>query len=492
MATVSQVSSQSSLLDHASRMLIGGELTAGESGETLTSHDPATRRALAQFPNASPADVDRAAQAANAALPGWQALDLSARQAVVLEVATRIHESREELATLDMLDTGSPYSGMLADADGAVWSLRHFAALSHEIKGEVTHRDQHLHYTRREPFGVVARLIAFNHPLAGLSAAMAAPLLTGNCVILKPSPHTPLSGLALASIIQDVAPPGVINIITGDNERVAVPLIRHPEVRRVAVTASAEAGRRAMALAAETLKTLTLEGGGKNPIIVFPDVDVDFATDVAVKGMNFKHQSQSCASTSRVLVHESMREAFVDSLVAKVEALKVGLPTDPASDMGAISHEAQYEKTLSYIEQGKAAGARLLTGGIRPPGAELADGFFLTPAVFDRVEPQMSIAQDEIFGPVISVMGWDDYDEMVRVANGTLYGLTAVVLTNDLNLAIKTANAMQAGYVEVNGSVSFAAGSPFGGIKQSGLGREGTIDDLLSYTQVKSININLL
>ena len=209
MATVSQVSSQSSLLDHASRMLIGGELTAGESGETLTSHDPATRRALAQFPNASPADVDRAAQAANAALPGWQALDLSARQAVVLEVATRIHESREELATLDMLDTGSPYSGMLADADGAVWSLRHFAALSHEIKGEVTHRDQHLHYTRREPFGVVARLIAFNHPLAGLSAAMAAPLLTGNCVILKPSPHTPLSGLALASIIQDVAPPGV-------------------------------------------------------------------------------------------------------------------------------------------------------------------------------------------------------------------------------------------------------------------------------------------
>ena len=491
MATAPQASPQSSLLDQEFRMLIGGELTAGESGATLTSYDPATLRELAQWPNASPLDVDRTVQAAKAALPAWRSLDLGDRQAVVLEVAKRIRESQEDLAVLDMLDTGSLLSGMRGDVAGAIWSLEHFAALSHEIKGEVTHRDRNLHYTRREPFGVVARLIAFNHPLAGLSAAMAAPLLTGNCVILKPSPHTPLSGLALAAAIVDVAPPGVINIVTGDNERVAVSLIRHPDIRRVALTGSAEAGRRAMALAAENMKTLTLEGGGKNPLIVFPDIDVGFATDVAVKGMNFKHQSQSCASTSRILVHKSIREPFVEQLVAKVEALRVGLPTNPDADMGAITHKAQYEKTLNYIEQGKAAGARLLTGGGRPCAAELEDGLFLEPVVFDRVEPQMSIAQEEIFGPVISVMGWSDYDEMIEVANGTMYGLTAVVLTNDLNQAIKTANAMEAGYVEVNGSVSFAAGSPFGGIKQSGLGREGTIDDLLSYTQVKSININM-
>ena len=448
MATVPQASAQSSLLDQEFHMLIGGELTAGESGETLTSTDPATLQPLAQFPNASPADVDGAVQAAKAAQPAWQALDLAERQAVVLEVANRIRGSQEELAYLDMLDTGSLLGGMQADAGGAIWSLEHFTALSHEIKGEVTHRDHNLHYTQREPFGVVARLIAFNHPLAGLSAAMAAPLLTGNCVVLKPSPHTPLSGLALAALIKDVAPAGVINIVTGDNERVAVPLIRHPDVRRVAITASAEAGRKAMALAAENLTTLTLEGGGKNPLIVFPDIDLDFATDVAVKGMNFKHQSQSCASTPRILVHASIREAFIDKLVSKVKALKVGLPTDPSNDMGAITHKAQYDKTLRYIEQGVAAGARRLTGGERPGGAELDRGLFLTPAVFDRVEPDMSIAQDEIFGPVISVMSWDDYDEMVKVANCTMFGLTAVVLTNDLNLAIKTANAMETGYVE--------------------------------------------
>ena len=485
------MSPRSRLLDQGFRMLVGGELVDGESGEHLGSIDPATGRELARFPNAGPRDVDRAVRAAGEAAPAWRARDLADRQALLLEVAKRIHEAGEDFALLDMHDTGNLLTGMRADAAGARWAIEHFVALSHEIKGEVTHRDRNLHYTRREPFGVVARLVAFNHPLAGLAAAMAAPLLAGNCVILKPSPHTPLSALALGAAIRDLAPPGVVNVLSGDNERVAVPLLRHPGVRRVGMTASAEAGRRAMALAAENMKTLTLEGGGKNPLIVFPDVDLDFAVETAIQGMNFKHQSQSCASTSRVLVHESLRDPFVEALVARVRALRVGMPADPESDLGAITHRAQYEKILGYVEQGRAAGARLLTGGGRPRDPELARGFFIEPAVFDRVEPGMSIAQEEIFGPVISVMGWSDYDRMVAVANGTRYGLTAVVLTGDLNLALRTADAMEAGYVEVNGPVSFAAGSPFGGVKQSGLGREGSIEDLLSYTQIKSVNVHL-
>jgi len=491
MATNLSVHIPDGLLGREFRMLINGELVTAEDGATMTSIDPATGNELSQVPNASPADVDKAVQAASAALPQWKQTDLAQRQAVCLDIAKHLRERQEDYALIDMLDTGSLLSGMRGDASHAPVSIEHFVALSHEIKGEVTHRDKNLHYTQREPFGIVARLVAFNHPLAGLAAALAPPLLTGNCVILKPSPHTPLSGLALAEAIKDVAPPGVINIITGDNERVAVPLLKHPDIRRVALTASAEAGRRAMVLAAESLKTLTLEGGGKNPLIVFADVDIEFATDIAVKGMNFKHQSQSCASTSRILVHESIREQFTAQLVNKVGALKAGLPSQPGSDLGAITHKAQYEKVLGYIEKGRADGARLLVGGDKPSAPELSDGLFVNPAVFDQVRPEMAIAQEEIFGPVIAIMSWDDYDEMITIANGTLYGLTAVVLTNNLNQAIKTANAMEAGYVEVNGAVSFAAGSPFGGVKQSGLGREGTIDDLLSYTQVKSVNINL-
>lgn len=491
MASVIEIPEKNAVLEQDFEMLIGGELTRGESGETLTSYDPATMEQLASFPNASSADVDAAVKAARAAQGAWRALDLAARQAVVLAVAGIVREHQDDLALLDTLDTGSLLAGMKGDVAGAVWSLEHFTALSYELKGVTTHRDHNVHFTRREPFGVVARVLPFNHPLSSLAAALATPLLTGNTVVLKPSPHTSLSGLALARLIKDVAPPGVINIITGDNERVSATLIGHPGVDRIAITASAQAGRRAMALAAENLKVMSLEGGGKNPLVVFPDIDLDFATEVAVKGMNFKHQSQSCASTSRVLVHESIREAFTEMLVEKVKKVRVGMPTNPDVDMGAISHQGQYEKTRHYIEQGKSDGARLLTGGESPDDPALSDGLFLTPAVFDRVTPDMDLAQDEIFGPIISVIGWDDYDEMVEVANGTIYGLTAVILTNDINTALKTAEAMETGYVEINGSVSFAAGSPFGGVKQSGIGREGTIDDLLSYTQVKSVNINI-
>ena len=491
MASVIEIPEKSAVLAQDFEMLINGELTRGESGETLASYDPATLEDLASFPNASPADVDAAVKAARVAQPAWRALDLADRQAVVLAVRDVIQQHQEDLALLDTLDTGSLLSGMQGDAAGAVWVLEHFTALSYELKGETTHRDHNLHYTRREPFGVVARLLPFNHPLSSLAAALATPLLTGNTVVLKPSPHTSLSGLALARLIKDVAPPGVINIITGDNERVSATLIGHPGVDRIAITASAQAGRRAMALAAENLKVMTLEGGGKNPLVVFPDIDLDFATEIAVNGMNFKHQSQSCASTSRILVHESIREEFTEMLVKKVQAVRVGLPTSPEADMGAISHKAQYEKTKKYIEQGKSDGARLLTGGVVPEDPALGQGLFLTPAVFDQVTPDMDLAQDEIFGPIISVMGWDDYDKMVEVANGTIYGLTAVILTNDINTALKTAEAMETGYVEINGSVSFAAGSPFGGVKQSGIGREGTVDDLLSYTQPKSVNINI-
>ena len=239
------------------------------------------------------------------------------------------------------------------------------------------------------------------------------------------------------------------------------------------------------------IKTVTLELGGKTPMIVFPDADVSFAADVAGAGMNFKWQGQSCASTSRILVHSSLREKLVTEMVVRFRAVNVALPTDPAAQMGAISHQAQYDKIVEYISAGQAEGATLVTGGERPDDPALQNGLFLTPAVFANVKPHMRIANEEIYGPVVSILEWDDYDDMLKIANDVIYGLAAVIVTNDLNLAHGTAEALDVGYVEINGPVSFASGSPFGGTKKSGIGRDGNIEELLSYTWTKSVNVNL-
>ena len=484
-------SARGAVLDQDFKMLIGGALVDADDGTRLETSDPATGKSLAEVPNASPGDVDRAVAAAKSAQPAWRDMPLGARQERLRAVATALGDQAESLGLLDTLDTGNVQSAMRTDAVGAAGALEYFIGVANEIKGEVTQLDNNLHYTRRQPFGVVARLLPFNHPIQSFGTALGPPLLTGNCLILKPSPHTPLSALAFAKTLRDVLPPGVVNVVTGDNDRVARPLMAHPDVPRVTLTGSTEAGRIALQLAAEHLKTVTLELGGKTPMIVFPDADVGFAADVACAGMNFKWQGQSCASTSRVLVHGSLREKLVAELVERFRAVNVALPTDPAADMGAISHQAQYDKILEYLSIGQSEGATLMTGGERPGDPALRDGLFVTPAVFSGVEAHMRIAKEEIYGPVISVLAWDDYDQMLTIANDVIYGLAAVIVTDDLNLAHRTAEALDVGYVEINGPVSFAVGSPFGGTKKSGIGRDGNIEELLSYTWTKSVNVKL-
>ncbi len=491
MAKVNIAPDPGTVLDRDFKMLIGGALVDAAGGGRLESTDPATGEVLAEVPAGSAADVDKAVAAARQAQPAWQALPLHARQEVLRAIATVLRERADELGLLDTLDSGNVYSAMRQDPLGAAAMIDYYLGLSNELKGEVTHLDGDLHYTRRQPFGVAAKFLPFNHPIGSLGAALAPPLLTGNCLILKPSPHTPLSALALAPALNEIVPPGVVNILTGTNDGVAEPLVSHPDVPRLALQTSIEAGRSVLRLAAEHLKTVTLELGGKNPLIVFPDADVEFAAETAIAGMNFKWQGHSCASTSRILVHGSLHDAFVDRLVEKVGQVRVALPTDPAADMGAITHEAQYRKILDYLEIGKAEGARLVCGGARPEDPALRNGLFMTPAVFTDAAPHMRIAREEIFGPVITVMAWDDYGEMIGVANDVVYGLAAVIVTDDLNTAHLTAEALDVGYVEINGHVSFALGSPFGGIKQSGIGREGDFNELLGYTQPKSVNVRL-
>ncbi len=473
------------------RLLIGGELVAASDGATLDSVNPATGKQVASVPDASPDDVGRAVNAAKSACAEWRARSYAERRGIVLELARILREQSAFLGMLDTLDTGNIYSAMREDATGAADMIDYYAAIGFELKGEVTTLDRNLHYTRHEPYGVVARLLPFNHPIASFGTAIAAPLLTGNCVVMKPSPHTPMSALAFGEMVRDIIPPGVLNIIVGTNDRASTPLVNHPGVDRIALIGSVEAGKAVMRAAADRLVPLTLELGGKNPLIVCPDFDPEEAADIAVRGMNYGWQSHSCASTSRVLVHRSIEAKFIESLRAKLSAIRVLDPFDPQAQMGAISNRDLHARCLHYLDSGRAEGASLVFGGTRPSNAALADGFFLTPALFSGVTSSMSLAREEIFGPITSVLSWEDQDAMVKIVNELPLGLTAVILTNDLNTAHRMAEAVEAGYVEVNGPVSFALGSPYGGIKQSGYGREGSMDEMLAYTRTKSINIRL-
>jgi len=471
-------------------LLINGTISASASGETFQSFCPSDDSLLANVPAASSQDVDAAVASAQAAFKGWAETPLVERQKMLLEISRMMISASDDLGALDALDTGSLFSTMQYDAAWGGSVIEYMCGSANEVKGEVTQFDRNLHYTKRVPFGVAAKLLPFNRPIQSLVAGFAAPLLMGNCLILKASPYTPLSALAFGRMIKDILPPGVVSVLTGTNDQVSTPIITHPGITRLALTGSVAAGRAVSALAAQNLKSVSMELGGKNPLVIFPDADPELAADIAIAGMNFAAQSQSCSSTSRILVHKDLKAEFLDVLVKKVSKLKLGFAMDSSANVGAMTDTALLERVLGYIDAGQREGAQLLIGGTRPDDTDFARGNFVTPAVFCNVKPNMTIAREEIFGPVISVMDWDNYDDMIAVANDTKFGLTAVIVTNDLHLAHTAADDLQAGYVEVNSPVSYAHGSPYGGVKQSGNGRDGSIEELLSYTQIKSINVN--
>jgi betaine-aldehyde dehydrogenase len=390
-----------------------------------------------------------------------------------------------------VLDNGSPIREMRNDAHLAVMQMRYFAGLALQLRGETIPTGHgRLNYTLREPFGVVGRIIPFNHPLMFAAGKLAAPLVAGNTVVLKPSEHTSLSALRLADLIVEALPAGVANVVTGFGAEAGDALVAHPHVRRLAFIGSVETGLAIQRRAAErVVKTVTLELGGKNPIAVFPDADLEQAIDGAVRGMNFTWQGQSCGSTSRLLVHELLHEDFVEQLAARMEALRSGPPTDVSTDTGAIVHRRQYDKVLSYLELGRAEGARLVVGGGPAEEAELKGGMFLRPTLFDGVRPDSRLAQEEIFGPVLAVMPFGDYDEAIAIANSVGYGLTASVFTRDLSIAHRFARDVEAGYVWVNDSSRHFAGAPYGGVKNSGVGREEGFEELASYTEPKNVNV---
>jgi betaine-aldehyde dehydrogenase len=435
-------------------------------------------------------DVARAVEAASDAAPAWAALGWQERARRLGELADRVAAHAGELARMDAVDGGIPVDGMVKDVANAVATMRYFAGLASELKGQTIEAPGGgLNVTLREPYGVVGRIVPFNHPIQFAASGIAGPLAAGNSVVLKPGDATPVSALRLAELSRGLLPPGVLNVVTG-GLAAGVALVAHPGVPRIAFTGGVPSGRAVARAAADNLKHVSLELSGKNPLIVFPDVDVPSVAAAAVQAMNFNRgQAQSCGSPSRMLVHESIREQFVDELVRRVEALTIGDPLEPGIAMGPLAFAAHYERVLGYIRRGEEEGALLVTGGGRPDGVGHA-GYFVAPTVFDKVNRDMAIAREEIFGPVVSVLGWTDEDDALAIANELPVGLTANIWTNDVSTALRFGRAVQAGYVWVNGAGARPLGAPFGGYKLSGMGNENSLEELLSFTQTKNLSIN--
>ncbi len=474
-------------------MLIGGAFAPARDGGWITSLDPATEDPIGRVPAGTREDVARAVAAAAAAQPAWAERSIWERGALLRKLAAKFRANAAAILKLEATDTGNTIAKLRADVEIAAGYLEYFAGLATEMKGDtVPASPRGFHFTMREPYGVVGRIVPFNHPFMFAAAHLAAPLTAGNTVVIKTPETSPLSGHLLAEACCEVLPPGVVNIVSGLGGAAGDALVRHPDVRRIGFTGSAATGMAIQRAAAETcVKHVSLELGGKNPLIAFPDADIETAVDAAIAGMNFSWAGQSCGSTSRLMVHESLYTRAVELTAAKVAALKVGNPIDSTSDMGPVNSEAQYRRVMGFIAAGKNEGARLCTGGGRPTGAAFERGYWIAPTVFADVTPAMTIGREEIFGPVMSVMTWATIDEAVAMANGTDYGLTAAIFTDNLTEALSTARRIDAGVVAINSANMHVVGLPFGGSKNSGIGGEESLEELLSYTQVKAVHIQV-
>ncbi|WP_194726448.1 aldehyde dehydrogenase family protein [Noviherbaspirillum malthae] len=476
-----------------SQMLIDGQMVASESGEWLASDNPANEEIIGYSAAATAADVHKAVAAAERAQPAWAAMDPNARGKLVRQVAQALRARADEVLKLEVQDTGNTITKMKGDVEHAAHAMEFFAGLGTEIKGEtIPASSENLHITVREPYGVVGRIVPFNHPIKFAAHAIAAPLMAGNSVVLKPPEQSPLSAEILGEICRDILPRGVVNIVTGNGMPTGDAIVRHPVIKRIAFTGSVPTGMAIQRAAAETgIKAITLELGGKNPLIAFPDMDPDKIAEVAVNAMNFAWSGQSCGSTSRLLVHESLHAAVLKRVVERVAELRLGDPLDPNSQMGPLNSRRHYERVCSMVQSGLNEGATLKHGGKRPLGKQFEKGYWLEPTVFSDVNSKMYIGREEIFGPVLSVFSWRDEAEALAIANSTEYGLTASIWTNDIKTALRMARNVKSGYVWINGASSHFYGTPFGGFKNSGLGREEGLEELLGYTETKSIHMKL-
>jgi betaine-aldehyde dehydrogenase len=461
------------------------------SGRYADTLNPGTGESLGTVAVAGGLDVDNAVAAARRGFAEWRAVVPQERARILRRLADLLRKNATELALIDAANCGNPVREMEGDVRVAAAQIDFFAGLVTEMKGaSIPMGPGAVNFSVREPVGVVARIVPFNHPFMFAAGKSAAPLAAGNAVIVKPPDQAPLSALRLAEIVDGLLPPGAFNVLPGDRETGAT-LASHRDVAMVAIIGSVAAGRAVMRAASDTVKPILLELGGKNALIAYPDANPDEVAAAAIGGMNFTWCGQSCGSTSRAFIHAKIYEAVLAAIMTRIPVFVPGPPTDPATTMGAIISQAQMQRVLDFIESGHRDGARLLYGGSRPEDPKLANGFFVEPTVFADVMPAMRIAREEIFGPVLSILKWTEEDRMLEDVNAVDYGLTCSIWTNDLDTAHRATAVVQAGYVWVNEVGRHFLGAPFGGVKQSGFGREECLEELLRFTQEKNIYIKL-
>ncbi len=476
-------------------MWIGGTEVEAQTGAWMDIVYPATGEKWAMVPAAGPADVDRAVAAARKALqnPAWRDLAPMARGELLRRLADRIRQEAPRLAELETRTNGKVIRETTAQMHVIPNWFSYFAGAADKLFGHVIPLEKTtvFNYTLREPVGVVAAIVPWNSPLLLATWKLAPALAAGNTVVLKPAETTPITALELARLMKDVGfPDGVLNVVTGHGPTVGSALAGHPGVNKVAFTGGTETGRAIVRQTANNLARLTLELGGKSPNIVFEDANLDAATNGVIAGI-FAATGQTCIAGSRLIVHERLHDELVGRVVERAKRICLGDPLDWETEMGPAATPEQLAKIQHYAQVGLQEGARLLCGGTSPTEGPLSRGYFFLPTVFDGVESHMRIAQEEIFGPVLSVMTFRDEDEAIRLANAVPYGLAAGVWTRNLQRAHRVARQLEAGTIWVNTYRAVSPASPFGGYKHSGYGRENWLGTLEEYTQVKSVWIEL-
>ncbi|WP_394617182.1 aldehyde dehydrogenase family protein [Lentzea sp. JNUCC 0626] len=472
--------------------LIGGSWVEAASSEWIAVENPGRRETIALVPSSGEPEVEAAVAAAKAAFGHWRSLPARERGQLLTRIGDKIAENAEELARLIASETGNAIRTQArGEAASGADIFRFYGQIASEQKGEtLPFGDDLLSYTVREPLGVVGAIVPWNAPVTLSSLKIAMALAMGNTIVLKTAELAPLAVLKLAEWADDILPSGVLNVLTGTGEAVGEPLSVHPDVAKLTFTGSTGVGKKILAAAADRIVPVTLELGGKSPAIVFADSDNDATVDGVIAGMRFTRQGQSCTAGSRLYLHEDIFDSFLEKLVAKLAGLKIGDPLDESSDIGAIVSEKQYDTVCRYIRSGIEQGGKLITGG--PDRPVDGDGFYVAPTIFVGAEEGWDITKEEIFGPVLVVIPWRDEADVIAKANDSDYGLAGYVWSKDITTAIRTANALEVGWVQINRGGGQLPGMSYGGNKQSGIGREYSVDGALaSFTQVKNVTIAL-